>query len=507
MRTSAALLLLAAVAAAERPRLVVVVSVDQMRRDTLTRFAKEYTGGLKRMLDKGLRYRGLLDHALTQTGPGHSTILTGCHPARTGIVANEWLDRKTLKPVYCVDDRQAPVYGVKGKGRSPKLVLRDALGDWMKAADGRAKVFSVSCKDRAAIVMGGRRPDGVFWLERKGGGFSTSAYYAPEGLPEWLVDFNEDGWIERLPEHWTYEPVAGLRDDDDPRESGRFSRASPHPLRTGDRTKVYDHVYHSPFGDALTLRLARRLVERFDLGGDEVCDLLAISLAATDTVGHLYGPYSQEIRDTTLRLDRNLGRLFDFLDERGAPYLVVLASDHGVLPMDGMTRVDARPLIQRVAVAVQRKHGGGDWWRFSAGQIYVNHSQAGAAAVPATIVAALGTEGAIRSVYDRAAMTPAPGEAADGIRDLLRRSFHPDRSGDVFPIVKERTLLSVWKVGTSHGSPHKYDREIPLVFWGPGIPPGERAREARTVDIAPTLARRIGVSTPGDLDGEVIPLE
>ena len=277
---------------APAPRLLVVISVDQMRADTLTRFAAEYTSGLDRFLEHGRRFDGRLDHAGTETGPGHSTMLTGCRPSRTGIVANGWLDRATLRRIYCVDDPASPVYGAPRSGRSPKNLLRNTLGDWMKRADPRAKVYSVSAKDRAAILMAGRYPDGVFWLDKRRPGFTTSRYYRPAGLPDWLIAFNHDGWFAALPASWTYKAVPGLRADDDPRESPRYGRVSPHPLLHSKVAETIGALYHSPFVDAWTLRLAARVVDRYDLGGDATCDLLCVSLSATDTVGHLYGPFS-----------------------------------------------------------------------------------------------------------------------------------------------------------------------------------------------------------------------
>lgn len=497
MRHLPALLLLAAAAAAEPPRLAVVVVVDQMRPDTLTRFAGEYRGGLKRLLDGGRRFRGVLDHAATQTGPGHSTILSGCRPDRTGIVANGWLDRATMKGVYCTE------------GDSPETMLRDTLGDWLRAAHPGAKVVSVSGKDRAAILMGGRRPTAACWFRKDDAGFATSAWYEPLGKPAWLEDFNGDGWLDALPEAWTYEPAEGLRADDDPRESPQYGRASPHPLRASRRSRTADAVYRSPYVDEWTLRLARATVDRFELGRDATPDLLAVALSATDTVGHLYGPFSQEIRDCTLRLDRHLGDLFAHLDASGAPWVAVLTADHGVLPLDPLRRVDVRKHVQAVAVALQRRFGAAEWFRMTDAGIYVDRRVAKEkGADPDDVAAAIaetarGLEG-VAAAYDRRQLS---GEGGDALLVLARRSWHPERGADVLVIAQENVLITDQAFGTSHGSPHAYDREVPIVFWGPGIRGGDAGREARTIDIAPTLARLLGVAAPGDLDGEPVPLE
>lgn len=506
MKHLIALLLCAATAAAtDKPRLVVVVSLDQMRPDTLQRFAKEYTGGLKRVLERGLHYRGVLEHALTQTGPGHSTMLTGCRPARTGIVANGWLERGSLKNVYCVEDAAAPVWGAKSKGRSPKLLLTSSLGDWMRAADPGAQVFSVSGKDRSAVLMGGRHANGAFWLEKGAGGFSSSAYYYPDGLPDWVKSFNRDGWYDQLPKQWKHETVDWLRADDHPSESSRYSRTTPHPLRGAVRRKTLDRIYRSPYIDEWTLRLASHLVRYYDLGGDASTDLLCVSLSATDTVGHLYGPFSQEIRDCTLRLDRNLGAFFDLLDKRGAPYVVAVTADHGVLPMTELTRVDARKVIQAATVAVQRKFGAADLFRIYGGtQVWLKPRKGvDMNAVRDTLAQSLRAQDAIAHVLDLDKL-----HGKDPIVDLVRYSYHPDRCGDLYVVPKEKVLLTTYgATGTNHGSPYGYDRDVPVSFLGVGIPAGKTGRVGRTIDIGPTLAHLLGLPVPEGLDGTVLSLK
>ncbi|MFQ5845018.1 MAG: alkaline phosphatase family protein [Planctomycetota bacterium] len=504
-----AALLGAGAAAAEDVRLVVVLCVDQMRPDTLTRFDGEYRGGLRRLLDGGLRFDCVHDHALTLTGPGHAVLLTGCHPRSTGIALNGWRDRRTLRPVYCVDDPAHPVHGRSAGGRSPRRLRRDALGDWLRRRDPRARVYSVAGKDRAAVLMGGRFPDAAYWYDRARGGFASSTYYHPGGLPDWVEAFRGDGWLAALPETWSYEPSPHLRPDDDPRESPRFGRASPHPLRDRDLRRTLAHLYVSPFLDAAVLRFARALVERRDLGGDAACDLLCVGLSATDTVGHLYGPFSQEIRDVTLRLDRELGRLFAFLDRRGAPYLVVLTSDHGVLPLADVRSVDGAAMAKELGRALAARLGPGRWTSLAPGRapssnVYV-HPRVPAtdrARVRRVLVEVLSAR---EAVYERGRLL-AREPAGDALLDLARKSYVPDRCGDVFFFLEPGRLFRHSAGVTSHGAPHPYDREVPLVFWGPGIEAGTGRGAARTVDIAPTLAARLGLSPPPGVDGTVLAL-
>ena len=505
MRGLILLLVLAGAAAAEdavRPRLVLLVSVDQLRPDVLERYAPLYTGGLKRLLADGARFPGLQDHGLTETGPGHSALATGCHPASTGIVANNWIDPKSGRAVYCVEDPKVK--------RSPVLQLRPALGDWLKAQDPRSKVFSVSGKDRAAITMGGAGPDGVFWYSAGGKGFSTSAYYEPRGRPSWLKSFNADGWLDSLPRRWIHEVGRNARPDDDAHEAIRFSRTSPHPLRGKKGEFFYTALRYTPYVDAFTLRLARTIVDRFDLGGDESVDLLCIGLSATDTVGHLYGPYSQEVRDVVLRLDVRLGEFFAHLEKRKTPFLVALTADHGVLPFENMKRFKLPPLMQRVQTAIRKTLGDGAWVYVRNGQFVVNRALAKERGVAIEKIveaarAALLAEKSVAAVYDRAALEGD--STGDEILARLRRSYYADRSPDLLAVSKKYAYGSFSRTGTGHGSPYDYDREVPILFWGPGIPAGRRGKIVRTVDIAPTLASVLGVEFPLDIDGRPLVLD
>ncbi len=414
---------------------------------------------------------------------------------------NEWVDRGTLRRVYAVEDPFADVHGAAVGGRSPRLLLRDTLGDWMKAHDPRSRVFAVGGKDRSAILLGGLFPDGVFWYEAKAGGFTTSEYYAPEGTPDWLRAFHADGWLERLPQAWTYPSVASLRPDDDPRESDRYGRASPHPLRVGGRERFFENLPRTPYLDAFTLRLARQVVEHNDLGRGPAPDLVCIALAATDYVGHMYGPWSQEMRDTLLRLDAGLAEFFAFLEARGAPFAVVLASDHGVLPLPQVRRVDAAKAMAELMAEVRARHAGA--FAFSFTQITVDRRAGRFEEVVAGIAALLRARGDAAAVVDAAMLAGKGG--GDALLELARRSRRPDRGGDLLFVPAESVLFTTHPTGTSHGSPWPYDREVPLLYWGSGIAAGEAPQQARSIDIAPTLARILGLRAPDDLDG--VPLD
>ncbi|MFB3066138.1 MAG: alkaline phosphatase family protein [Planctomycetota bacterium] len=509
------LLLLPAVAPAAEPvRLVVVVSVDQLRPDTLAAYRDEYQGGLGRLLKHARSFDCVHDHAITFTGPGHSVLLTGLHPRRTGIALNHWRDPATLRTVYCVEDAEHRVFGDPRRTASPRLLRCDALGDWMRRRNPRSKVYSVAGKDRSAVLMGGQHPGAALWYDHVRGGFTSSTYYFPYGLPDWVDAFRNDGWLRSLPAAWTYEPSPHLRRDDDPRESPRNNRASPHPLRTGMLMRTLSNIYGSPYLDEWTLRFARALVERHDLGGDEAPDLLCIGLSATDTVGHLYGPRSQEIRDVVLHLDRELGEFFAFLDARGAPYVVALCADHGVLALDDLKAVNGTEAGREVKAALQERLGAGLWTSLHkhggspAPNLYLDRALCAERGVaPERVLRALkqvlSARPEVAAVYDRAQLSGT--EATDDVLlALARNSYAPGRTGDLVFRTKPGVLYRTGP-GTSHGSPYAYDREVPLLFIGPGIEPGPGGA-ARTIDLGPTLAVLLGLEPPADLDGAPLAL-
>ncbi len=510
------------------PSLVLLVAIDQLRRDRLD---PAMPGGLGRLAREGRVYsEALLDHSATETCPGHVTMLTGRHPGPAGVAANTYVEIETGERTYCVEDHapDAAVLGVAPdprSGRSPRKLRVDALGDWMKAADPDTRVFTVAGKDRSAIVLGGRHPDAAYWLRRnEHSGFTTSRYYR-EALPDWVVAWNAVGLAERVPAQWLHssEPAAEApqRIDGYPGESGNRSRTSPHPVHARDPTELAANVYNSPFVDDVTLAFAWALIEAEELGGRPAGpDLLAIALAATDTVGHLYGPYSLESRDSLVRLDRGLGEFLEALEERVGPgrLLIALTSDHGVLPLPEWLaetgqltcplaggRESLIPLILWLQWELHWELSpfSFPWpWMDAASQFTVNRALARGREIPVERVVAvaerwLEEQPSVRQAWTREEIL----EGRDEWARLYRNSYVPERSGDLTVQFQPTCLPSVKGAGTTHGSPYDYDRAVPLVFWGAGIPAGAVSGPAATIDIAPTLAGRIGLAVPDGLDG------
>ena len=522
------------------PRLVLVISVDQLRADRLD---PRLPGGLGRLAREGRVFADAAHaHSDTETCPGHAVLLTGRHPGPAGVPANDWIDRASGRSRYCVEDdgpegavlgAPASAPGEVPTGRSPRLLRVDAFGDWLRAARPGARVFTVSGKDRSAIAMGGRRPDAAYWLDLGALGFTTSAWYR-DALPDWVRAWHgENGaWLAQVPERWehaTGAPANGARPDPSAGEATLHSATSPHPVRDADLRRFVDRLRFTPFLDDLTLDFALTLFEEEGLGRDETVDLLAIGLSATDYVGHLYGPGSQEARDALLRLDAALGRFLEIVDARVGPgrTLVVLSADHGVLelpewlsatgtgecPLPG-GRGDGRAVLGAAAAALAKRFGAPpaphtSWLLSSGYALTVNRAAAEARRIPPERIVAVAREALAAQPGVARVWTAAEIEGGGGpepFATLYRHSFDPERSGDLVVQPVGTCLLSERPQGTTHGSPYLYDRAVPVVFAGPGVAPGVVRGQVAPVDIAPTLAQALGIPAPPALDGRPLPL-
>jgi predicted AlkP superfamily pyrophosphatase or phosphodiesterase len=499
------------------PRLVVLIVVDQMRYDYLVRFGPLFSGGLRRLLDESVSFTDARhDHAITTTAPGHATLATGLYPSHHGIVDNYWTERGDGDRTYAVGDSRY--------GRSPRHLLAPTLGDWFKRASGRSKVFAASGKDRAAILLGGRRADGVFWFDEEKGGFTTSRYYPAR--PRWLADFNGRhpadelfgaAW-EPLPE--TAEVLAdpqrraafGIEDLD----RGLFPRPFPHPLgglAFAPGEDFYGALFDSPLQDALLARLAVTLIDAEGLGADAYPDLLALSFSAVDEVGHAYGPDSPEILDTLLRLDRSLGEVLDAVDRRiGRRQVVVaLSADHGVLPLPEVRRFHGLPgrridagtvrCFQQAGERLSRRLGEGRWLTAdgSIDEKTLAASGRGRAEVEQAARREIESCPGVERVWTRTELASGAA-AADPVGRLYAHSFHPQRSGDLLVQFEEYFLPRLGD-GTTHGSPYDYDTHVPWLLRLPTGGPAAISQRVSTVDVAPTLATLAGVAPPPGLDG------
>ena len=509
---------------AERPKVIVLISVDQFPREYLDRFQSRFVeDGFKRLTSSGAVFtNAMLNHAATITGPGHAVISTGTYGHRNGIVGNAWYDRSARRNLYCVEDAQTRLLGVPGTGRSPVNLTTGTFGDQLRMAGAfHPRVISVAGKDRAAILMGGKLANAAYWMEDSL--FTTSTYYL-EQLPEWVRAFNAAGrinavfgqvWDRVLPE----EAYSDLGNDDQPFEdAGKgLGRTFPKKITGTDSSKItgsfYDALLTSPFGNELVLEFAKEAIRAEQLGQRDVTDLLCISLSSNDYVGHSYGPHSHEVMDMTLRTDRQLADFFTYLGETLGfdNCLIALTSDHGVAPVPellqaknpraGAQRVDGAAAKQAAGEALTKAFGAppkGMTWveAMSGGNIYLHYGalQAKKVAVDAAarvVAAALNEIPTVAGAYAGADLRSQAEE--NTLADLLARSYQPARSGDVVFAYQPYTFEGSGGTGSTHGSPYAYDRHIPVILAGPGIRKGLYNDAASSADIVPEYPRHVRV--------------
>ena len=339
--------------------LVVILSIDQMRADHLTRYAPLYQHGFARLLREGVHFRTAdLNYAGSSTGPGHATLGTGKYPWKSGIVANTYRERATGRRVYCGEDSMAePIEGDGGR-MSPRNLLATGLGDWLKAASPGSKVISISYKDRAAVLMGGKHPDAAYWYDKRSGRMTSSSYYV-SALPAWMKEFNASGWVTKnLPRTWTRlrpdSVYARFSPDDMPGETPwNGSRSFPHEIQPG---REIARLFSTPWGNDFLFDVARAAVDGEQLGKRGTVDLLWLSLSTTDGIGSDFGPDSHEMIDNLLRLDAGLGRFLADLESTHGPggFLFVLSGDHGVLRLPEHEMMSGNHAARRVRIQYRR---------------------------------------------------------------------------------------------------------------------------------------------------------
>lgn len=542
-------------AEAPRPRLVVVLSVDQLSPAYLDRFRElfrpprsgEGVGGFRYLMEEGAHHLNAHhDHLHTLTGPGHAALLTGAYPYKHGIIANSWYDRERETGRYSTDDPASPQVGAadSSRGVSPRTLLVSTLGDELKmASGGKAKVWSISYKDRAAVFMGGHLADGALWFDRDAGAWVTSRFYARDGnLPGFIQAWNARRlphqlfgamWKLSVPEEaldLLWSPGAGPGAD-----AVGLGLSFPHPLDGGRSVEGSDAsgarenpgrdfftaFITSPHGNAHLLATAREIVSTQEMGRDGVPDLLAVGLSTNDYTGHIFGPHSAEVMDVTVRADAQLSDFFRFLDshvEGGLERVTIaLTSDHGVAPViagameAGMPggHYDTGAVSEAVEAALDRRFGQGDWVEaFEAGYIYIRREtvlarRTGRELVEREAARAAMARGGIYVAWTRSAIEEGRVPGNDlGLRVI--RSFHPARSGDVLIIEEPYWVEERSRAGATHGSPYGYDTAVPLILAGAGVRPGTYAKRVSTVDLAPTLAAILRVPAPSGSEGAVL---
>lgn len=493
------------------PRLVVLIAIDQMRADYFDRFAGQLTGGLGRIRSRSAFFsHGLQDHAITETAPGHSTMLSGRDPAHTGIISNS----------RGVQDPLAPVLGVAGgaAGASPRRFVGTTLYDWMLVRDSSAQVLSVSRKDRGAIFPVGRARGSVFWYVD--GNFTTSTYYS-DTLPRWVADYNNRRGPLRLAGA-VWQPLlpdsAYAERDSMWFENGGSDIAFPHRL-ADDSAAALLSLPSYPWMDSLTLDFALTGTRELGLGSRDRPDLLVLSLSTTDAIGHAFGPDSRELHDQILRLDRWLGSFLDSLQALvpGNRIILALTSDHGVTSFPEYAvavqhrkagRVWLGDVMRGPATALARRYRTDFGLDFDTGLLTADVAALRSRGVNVDSLAeSLAGEArrhvGIAKVYTPASLRqPRPGDV-----DARRwRRLLPTGVGWLFCAVpKPGYVWSSGKQVAEHGTGGPDDVEVPIAFMGPGIRAVAVTRPVRTVDIGPTLAAYLGIRPTEAVDGRPLP--
>jgi predicted AlkP superfamily pyrophosphatase or phosphodiesterase len=523
---AAVAVLIATVAPAQTPappKLLVVISVDQFSANLFDEYRPQFTRGLARLASGTVFRNGYQSHAATETCPGHSTILTGDHPARTGIIANVWIDQmvpRADKNVYCAEDERAPGSSSVNYKVSPDHLMVPTLGELMKTRWPGSRNVAVSGKDRAAVMMTGHKADQRWYWTGKA--FATDLAAAP--VPRVVPRVNAAiGAALAQPRPPLQPPpfcqakarVIPVEGGGKPVGAGQFARIA------GDAAALRA----SPELDGDTLALAAGLVDEMQLGRRADPDMLAISLSATDYVGHTYGTEGEEMCLQLLELDREIGDFLTMLDSRRINYAVVLTADHGgkdipererLAGVADAARVDpalGAASMGKALVAKLGLEGPGLLGTSNFGDMYIDRSLSPAdqKRLLDAAVAAYRTHPQVEAVFtaDQLAATPVPITSPDQwtLIQRARASFYPGRSGDfVVLLKKDITPIAVTSsFVATHGSPWDYDRRVPILFWRPVRVGTTVETPAETTDILPTLAAMIGLPVvPGSIDGKCL---
>ena len=490
--------------APQRPKLVVVVVIDQFRTDFLDRFRNRFgPGGFNRLMREGAYFSECFyPYAVTETGPGHATLATGTTPDRHGIASNDWYDFRHKKLVEAAEDDSTRIVGgiADRVGASPRNLLGTTVAAELRlATDGKAKVYGVALKDRAAMFSTGPGASGAFWFETASGRFVSSTYYYKESLPAWATAFNQRKPTDRYyGKNWT---IGGRVALDMSTPEGKPNRA------------FYTNIRLTPYGNEMVIEFAREILEKESLGTDPVTDFLFVGMSANDYVGHRWGPYSDEVADITVKTDTQIAGFLTYLDAKvgRGNYWLVLSGDHGVAPTLAQSRsfgldaknLDLKSALTTISTALISRWGPGDWFVPTAPGFFDRETLAKykvtvEEAARAAGEAAMSIDGILGYVTAESAVAPA------SIVRAYRLSYFPGRTPDLFLVQEPFSLWNGDRGGTTHGTPYSYDTHVPLIFYGSVFRTGTYRENVSTTDLAPTLAAALGINVPSLATGSVL---
>lgn len=513
-------------------KLVLQITVDQLRGDLPQRFKKRFgKGGFNYLFNHGVHYANAhYDHADTETAPGHATLSTGATPSNHGIVASEWWNRKTNRVVYSVEDESYPLLG-KSKistvgtsshitGRAPTNLLSTTIGDEIYfASEKKAKIYGVSGKDRGAILPAGHAGK-AFWLSE--GKITSSSYYY-KNLPSWVNTWNKKGMAETYRnKSWTLlnpkETYWRVKDDKRPYEGGykHMNGVMPKKFAAKKDKHFYKGLMHSYVNDELVLDFAKHLIDTQKIGQGKSTDYLSLSFSSIDYVGHTWGVESLEAEDTILRVDKNLKELFEFINKKVGlkNTLIVLSADHGVAEIAQYMQainfpskvIDSHKLVDHINVSLKKKFDKSDKLisRFLYPYIYLNYKEMKEKDIDredveeAVVKAALTFPG-IAYAFTASDIKEGELPGKGGIYQQVINNFNSKRSGDIHLIADQYKMLVHWgwngKPGM-HGTVWTYDTFVPIFVVSPKSTKKRIVRRVTPCDVAPTIAAYLGIKPP-----------
>ncbi len=519
------------------PKLVLQITVDQLRGDLPVRYLDRLgESGFRYLLENGTYYSNAhYRHANTETAVGHATLFTGADPSRHGLVGNYWIDSKTGEQVYNTEDKAHHLIGKKAKlhkGVSPKNLLSTTIGDELVVSNaGQSRVFSVSVKDRGAIIPGGHAGK-AFWYSKSSGQFVTSSYYYDE-YPDWVKRWNGKKLADQYRgQSWDLlnpiDTYYAKNMDDRAYEAALKPLGRTFPHEYGDNKYLYLMLSLTPAGDELTLDFVKSLITAENIGTGNQTDFLAVSFSSTDYVGHMFGPSSLESEDNLLRVDRNLAELFSYIDKKVGleNTLIVLSADHGApeapeyMKSLGLEtgRFDFTFFKEQGPLndVLKEKFGRSDLISIhSHPYLYLNMRAINDAKLKVEDVESFIAQELMKIpgiMYAQTRSDLLKGRTANSpLQEQIRRNFHPARSGNIhmiqeqywfFHSTDEAHKMGLDGIAAIHGSPWAYDTYVPIFFAGHGIPKSNIARRVSPTDIAPTIASYLGVKYPSGSIGD-----
>jgi len=500
-------------------KLVVGIVVDQMRFDYIYRFWNEFNeNGFKRLVNNGHFFRNCqFGYVPTYTGPGHASIFTGTTPSVHGIIANDWYDKKSGEYIYCAGDgemhtvcscheKKIDIVAADGK-MSPHHMLTTTFSDEIKLFNNKSKVYGISLKDRGAILPAGHTADGAFWLNNEAQ-WITSTFYMQE-LPKYVEEINANNpAYTYLQGKWEVE--------------GEFSHNLDELYAQGSKS-----IKTTPFGNTILKDLALEVIEKEKLGQDEHTDVITISFSSTDYIGHKYGPHAPEIKDTYIRLDKDIAEILNVLDKQIGKENIILfiTADHGVVsePSELIERkIPAGYFDKNIMITELKEHLMKEYnfpsidncneciANYSNNHLFLNHEyilknlKLNIKEVRQTCANFLLKYEWVKNTYTSDQLHE--NEYQDSFHSLVQKGYNQKRSGDVIVNLQTGWLSSHWESGgTTHGSSFSYDTHVPLIFWGGDIPKGKTDRKVNIRDIAPTISMILGVSYPNGCTGNPLP--